>query len=482
MQSALLRRINIQRSEQLSKISINPMTNFFCIGDSKGFLQIINYPQIISQSQPLSRDESFSQNQNQNCFQFITNIQHKYSISLISWNICYNKLTTVDSEGTLVVWKKKGGYYDIEMVNKREESYIRDVKWSKSGKFICFIYEDGQIFTGLVEGNHDWYNTVESGLAFVEFSPDDQKILIAKKKEKIYIFSANGQQIGEMILEEPYNEYDIVTIDWWSDYRKNYNEMILNEEKDTESVADKSRNNIHDKLSKSTDIWLKDSIHENDYNKFSKHLMVAFSNGNILFFDDENDKEPKKLKTELNKILGAQWEPKGTFFIVTGNFNDSKEDNKSENNVKALALFYNLEGEMIKILVCPNKIFSFSLGNSTTIALEAQNIIYTGFIKYNYKWAFFCNTIVVGYLIGDNKYNVLYLDIDNNAKMSKNIHNLLGIIANDLFCVLFTSNRENFYNILFTNNFGNVTDNKKCPIKPVTYAINNDYLIISDGN
>ena len=36
--------------------------------------------------------------------------------------------------------------------------------------------------------------------------------------------------------------------------------------------------------------------------------------------------------------------------------------------------------------------------------------------------------------------------------------------------------------ILFTNNFGNVTDNKKCPIKPVTYAINNDYLIISDGN
>ena len=83
---------------------------------------------------------------------------------------------------------------------------------------------------------------------------------------------------------------------------------------------------------------------------------------------------------------------------------------------------------MIKILVCPNKIFSFSLGNSTTIALEAQNIIYTGFIKYNYKWAFFANTIVVGYLIGDNKYNVIYLDIDNNAKMSKNIHNLFRFV------------------------------------------------------
>ena len=95
--------------------------------------------------------------------------------------------------------------------------------------------------------------------------------------------------------------------------------------------------------------------------------MIAFSNGVVLFFDDENDKEPKVVKTELSKIIGAQWEPKGTFFIVAGNFNDSKEDNKSENNTKAIALFYNLEGEMTKILVCPNKIFSFSLGNSTTI-------------------------------------------------------------------------------------------------------------------
>ena len=89
--------------------------------------------------------------------------------------------------------------------------------------------------------------------------------------------------------------------------------------------------------------------------------MIAFGNGVILFFDDENDKEANVVKTELTKIIGAQWEPKGTFFIVAGNFNDSKEDNKSENNTKAIALFYNLEGQMTKILVCPNKIYSFSL-------------------------------------------------------------------------------------------------------------------------
>ena len=478
MNSALLRRINIQRSEQLSKIDINPITNIFCIGDSKGSLQVINYPQIVTQILPVSREESFSQNQS--CFQFIPNIQHKYSISLITWNMLYDKITTVDSEGTLVVWKKKNGLFDVEMLNNREESFIKDVKWSKNGKYICFIYDDGQIFTGLVNGDQEWYNQAEPGLAFVEFSPDNKKILIGKKKEKIFIFSISGQQIGEINLENPYNEYDIVTIDWWCDYRMYYKESIkLSEEKilENNNLNDNNKSNIKP----IEEVLIKDIMGENEYNKFSKHLMIAFRNGIILFFDDENDKEPKMVKTELNKILGAQWEPKGTYFIVVGNINESKVDNKSENNTKAIALFYNLEGQQIKLLVCPNKIFSFSMGNSTTIALESQKIVYTGFIKYNYKWTFFSNTIVVGYLIGDSKYNVLYLDIENNAKLCKIIFNLLGIISNESFCIIFTENKS-IYNILFTNNFGNLIESKKCPIKPSIYVMNKEYLIVSDGN
>ena len=476
MHSALLRRINIQRSEQLSKIGINPLTNIFCIGDSKGSLQVINYPQIATQILPVSREESFSQNQN--CFQFIPNIQHKYSITSIIWNIFYDKITTVDTEGVLVVWRKKNGLYEVEMVNNREESFIKDVKWSKNGEYICFVYDDGQIFTGLVNGDHEWYNFVEQGLAFVEFSPDNKKILVAKKKKKIFIFSINGQQIGEINLEEPFNDYDIVTVDWWCDYRMYYNEnTMLTEEKN----MDYNINNKSNINNQTEEVLIKDIIDENDYNKFSKHLMIAFRNGVILLFDDENDKEPKMVKTELNKILGAQWEPKGTYFIVTGNINESKGDNKSENYSKAVALFYNLEGQLIKLLLCPNKIFSFSMGNSTTIALESQKIVYTGFIKYDYNWTFFCNTIVVGYLIGDNKYNVLFMDIDNNAKMVKIIFNLLGIISNDSFCIIFTENKDT-YNILFTNNFGNLIENKKCPIKPILYTLNNEYLIVSDGH
>ena len=479
MHSALLRRINIQRSEQLSKIGINPITNIFCIGDSKGFLQIINYPKIVTQVLPVSREESFSQNQA--CFQFIPNIQHKSSISLISWNNIYDKITTVDIDGVLVVWQNRKGIFDIEMVNNRQESYIKDVKWSKNGEYICFIYEDGQIYTGLVNGNHDWYNCAEKGLCFVEFSPDNKKILIAKKREKIYIFSITGQQIDEINLDTPYNEYDIATIDWYCDYRMYYKGNLFNSES---NIIENNNINIKNEINSNEEILINnDNTSSNEYNKFSKHLMLAFKNGVILFFDDENDTEPKMVKTELNQILGAQWEPKGTFFIVAGNFNDSRIDNKSENNTKSIALFYNLEGQMIKLLVCPNKIFSFSIGNSQTIALESQKVIYSGFIKYDYKWTFFCNTIVVGYLVGDNKYTVLYMDIDNNAKLSKIIYYLIGIISNDFFCVLLTENKDKEeYNILFTNNFGNLIESKKCPIKPLLYSMSNDCLVISDGS
>ena len=47
--------------------------------------------------------------------------------------------------------------------------------------------------------------------------------------------------------------------------------------------------------------------------------------------------------------------------------------------------------------------------------------------------------------------------------------------------MLLTENKDT-YNILFTNNFGNLIESKKCPIKPLLYSINNECLVISDGN
>ncbi len=79
----------------------------------------------------------------------------------------FNKLTTADTSGKIVVWINHDGNYikDCliifttnfkpfiigawyeEMVNKRDKTIITDMKWSSDGQHICIIYNDGKKIT-----------------------------------------------------------------------------------------------------------------------------------------------------------------------------------------------------------------------------------------------------------------------------------------------------------------------------------------------
>ena len=100
------------------------------------------------------------------------------------------------------------------MVNNREQSIIKDVKWSKNGEQIIFIYDDGQLYCGLVNGSNSWYNDLEAKLSFVEFSPDDKKLLVSEMYGKIYVFSDKGIQIAEINLNDSLEHSEIATLEW----------------------------------------------------------------------------------------------------------------------------------------------------------------------------------------------------------------------------------------------------------------------------
>lgn len=55
------------------------------------------------------------------------------------------------------------------------------------------------------------------------------------------------------------------------------------------------------------------------------------------------------------------------------------------------------------------------------------------------------------------------------------MHNVIDLLSNEFFCVILCENDEETYNIIFTNNFGNILDTKKCPIKPKYYSINKEF-------
>lgn len=64
-----------------------------------------------------------------------------------------------------------------EMINNRDKSVVRDLRWSSDGQKICIVYEDGHVVLGNVDGNRLWGKTLDVQLHLVEWSPDSRLIL-----------------------------------------------------------------------------------------------------------------------------------------------------------------------------------------------------------------------------------------------------------------------------------------------------------------
>jgi hypothetical protein len=66
-----------------------------------------------------------------------------------AWNEVYKKLTTSDSNGLIIVWMMHKGMWFEEMINNRNKSIVKDMKWTADGLKICIVYEDGALSLSL---------------------------------------------------------------------------------------------------------------------------------------------------------------------------------------------------------------------------------------------------------------------------------------------------------------------------------------------
>ena len=62
---------------------------------------------------------------------------------MVTWNETHNRLTTSDQNGLIIVWMLYKGNWFEEMINNRNKSTVRDMKWNREGQKICIVYEDG---------------------------------------------------------------------------------------------------------------------------------------------------------------------------------------------------------------------------------------------------------------------------------------------------------------------------------------------------
>ena len=98
-------------------------------------------------------------------------------------------------------------------------------------------------------------------MELLEWSPDGTILLLASRNQDITILTSSGQQLGVIEIDEKLKNVEMASICWWSKY-----------------------------------------IDENKIITLQKHLMLAFVNGDILLYDDENDMNPTYIKSNLNII------------------------------------------------------------------------------------------------------------------------------------------------------------------------------------
>ena len=58
------------------------------------------------------------------------------------------------------------------MINNRNKSVVRGMRWNSEGTKICIVYEDGAVIVGSVDGNRIWGKDLKGcTLAAVEVRP-----------------------------------------------------------------------------------------------------------------------------------------------------------------------------------------------------------------------------------------------------------------------------------------------------------------------
>ena len=114
------------------------------------------------------------------------------TVQALAWNENYRKLTTSDHNGMIIVWVLHRGVWFEEMVNNRNKSVVKALRWSADGQKICIAYEDGAVIVGSVDGQRLWGKELQHQLSLVDWSLDGKRILFATASGEVQVYDNDG--------------------------------------------------------------------------------------------------------------------------------------------------------------------------------------------------------------------------------------------------------------------------------------------------
>jgi WD repeat-containing protein 35 len=174
------------------------------------------------------------------------------------------------------------GHWFEEMINNRNKSVVRDMRWSSNGEKICIVYEDGAVIVGSVEGNRLWGKELNIKLAHIEWSPDGRIILFGTPEGELKAYDYVGNYLFQLKIFCHKGEVlePIAGVQWFDVSKVGY------------SYDDKG--------------------------EAKTSLAVAFKNGKMQLMKNENDDNPILIDSGMKTVECIKWNPNGNVLAVAG--------------------------------------------------------------------------------------------------------------------------------------------------------------------
>ena len=285
----------------------------------------------------------------------------------VCWNENYRKLTTSDQNGMIIVWMLHKGMWYEEMINNRNKSTVRGMRWTPDGQRICIIYEDGAVIVGSVDGNRLWGKEIKTELAHVEWSPDGRNILFCTKSCEVHIYDSVGNFVSKLplyCLEDSAAATSLVGIQWYDGA-----EGLLS---------------------------LNQPV-----------LAIGFENGRLQLMRDETDTAPVLVDAGMS-LSTMRWNSNGSVLAVAGTL--STTNSSGERRDVCMVQFYTPNGQHMRTLKVPGSTMSALSweGGSLRVALAVDSYIYFANIRPDYRWGFIEDTLIYSFTTPERHESALF--------------------------------------------------------------------------
>mmetsp|Transcript_13743 Transcript_13743/g.54386 ORF Transcript_13743/g.54386 Transcript_13743/m.54386 type:complete len:887 (-) Transcript_13743:2873-5533(-) len=418
----LSKKIALPNGVQVNCIAWNSTQDWIACGGKNGMLKVLLLERMSDEGSNLSMNQTLQ--------------GHEGAVMTVCWNENYQKLTSSDQNGLIIVWTLHKGMWFEEMINNRNKSFVRDMKWDGGGMKICIVYEDGVIIVGSVDGKRLWAHEQKKKLTLIEWSPDGQLILASTAEGECYVYDAFGHLCDEFILF-PSDRHTVGPLTCMTWHRQN------------SSCSEVSR----------------------------PSLAFGFEKGLVQLMRDEKDRDPLIIDVGLS-IVHLKWNIDGTILAIAG-VSSISSDPREISKVK----FYDPRGNLLHILRVPGKAINSIAWERTgsRFAMAVDSFVYFADIRPSYRWGNLQNAIVYSFTkLGREEDCVMFWNHESLQKHAKYIKNLIAICTAGDNCVLVSkSTITDDFLLILCDSMGTLINSTCVKVNPLFTAMTEQYMVVA---